>query len=268
VIRKLNETTHNELIDFLSKEPALNLFILGNLENNGYDAEICEFWGDFDADGNFRGVLNRYRDFFVVYGLEGYGANGFARLIEAWETVTDISGGRSVLEQLQSHLTADWSSKEAYFAEVTADTLKGSEHSGLSKRVKRAKAEDAMRIAKILSQIDEFSERDLNTLAERLEQEICEGMTRSYYLEEQGEMVSQVQTAAENSKSAMLVGVCTLPKYRKQGYTTAILSRMLTDLLVEKESVCLFYDNPEAGTIYKRAGFVDLGMWIMMHKDG
>ena len=90
---------------------------------------------------------------------------------------------------------------------------------------------------------------------------------RVYFIKENEKVVSTVSTTAENSKSAMIVGVCTAPRYRKQGYVTAILTEMLQDLFKEKESVCLTYNNPEAGNIYKRSGFVDIGMWTMLIQE-
>ncbi|TKI86654.1 GNAT family N-acetyltransferase, partial [Bacillus cereus] len=31
----------------------------------------------------------------------------------------------------------------------------------------------------------------------------------------------------------------------------------------ESRTLCLFYNNPVAGRIYKRLGFKDIGMWTM-----
>ena len=30
--------------------------------------------------------------------------------------------------------------------------------------------------------------------------------------------------------------------------------------------LCLFYDNPKAGAIYKRLGFIDTEKWVMLDK--
>jgi len=34
-------------------------------------------------------------------------------------------------------------------------------------------------------------------------------------------------------------------------------------VLQEGKVLCLFYDNPEAGKIYKRLGYVDIGKWAV-----
>jgi predicted GNAT family acetyltransferase len=42
---------------------------------------------------------------------------------------------------------------------------------------------------------------------------------------------------------------------------------MLQALLEEKESVCLFDDNSKVGSIYKRSGFVDIGLLTMLKRE-
>lgn len=76
-------------------------------------------------------------------------------------------------------------------------------------------------------------------------------------------MVSMASTTAENTFSAMVVGVATLESYKKKGYATACMVKLCDQLLSEGKELCLFYDNPEAGAIYKRIGFEDIGFWMM-----
>ena len=77
-------------------------------------------------------------------------------------------------------------------------------------------------------------------------------------------MVCNVQTAAENSKSAMVVAVATHKDYRKRGFMAQCLSKLCRDLLNENKTLCLFYDNPEAGSVYHKLGFKTIGKWKMI----
>jgi len=101
----------------------------------------------------------------------------------------------------------------------------------------------------------------LSERKEQLHKDIEFKVGRVYYIEESEEIISAVSTSAETSTSAMIVNVCTLLKYRGKGYASAILSKILDDLLKEKENVCLFYDNLEAGRIYQKKGFKEIGIW-------
>ncbi len=62
----------------------------------------------------------------------------------------------------------------------------------------------------------------------------------------------------------MIVEVATAKEFRRRGYASAILSRMCEDLLLERKILCLFYENPDAGRIYHRRGFRQIGTWKML----
>jgi predicted GNAT family acetyltransferase len=271
MIRKLTSLDNEQLMALVLPQASINLFIIGDIEMYGYETDFQELWGDFDEQSNLRGVLLRYYENFIVYGGENYDANGFVEIIESFEFESVISGEQSVIKSLQPLLKEDYQAKDTYFAECRAETLNVTDNEQLLKQVKRATVADATKLVELLFTIEEFAMRkslDFDQYVERTIKRYVDQAGRDYFIEADGKVVSIVQTAAENSKSAMIIGVCTEPSYRLKGYTTAILSKLLQDLLTEKESACLFYDNPKAGSIYKRSGFVDIGMWTMlMPKD-
>ena len=250
MVRKLTELDNEKVMELVVRQASINLFIIGDIEMYGYDADFQELWGDFDHNGNLRGVLLRYYDDFIVYGLAGYDARGFIDIIENYEKSRIISGEQEVLKAVEPLLKGNYVNATTYFAECRKDTLHLSEDEELRAKVICAKPEDARGLAELTCSIEEFDMKDVDELARRIDKKITDKAGRYYFIEEDGKVVSVVASAAENSKSAMLVGVCTDPKYRMKGYTTAIMSEMLQDLLEEKEAVCLFYDNPKAGSIY------------------
>nr|HMN31062.1 hypothetical protein [Caldilineaceae bacterium] len=70
--RLLTAADGTQVIALLNQEPALNLFMLGNLEKLGFQHELSQFWGDFaDEVGEqprLRGVINRYMTGWALYG--------------------------------------------------------------------------------------------------------------------------------------------------------------------------------------------------------
>ncbi|MGN1400156.1 MAG: GNAT family N-acetyltransferase [Bacillus sp. (in: firmicutes)] len=82
------------------------------------------------------------------------------------------------------------------------------------------------------------------------------GTARTYYIQQDGIIVSSASTTAENSMSAMVVAVATREEYKKQGCASLCMSQLVDDLLN-----C--YDNPAARAIYKRVGFEDFDFWMM-----
>jgi predicted GNAT family acetyltransferase len=102
---------------------------------------------------------------------------------------------------------------------------------------------------------------------------IAENAGRYYYVRRDGRIASAAATTAENSASAMVVGVATTPEYRGQGLATRVVSGLCRDVLAGGRAfLCLFYDNPAAGAIYRRIGFQETGTWVMgtpkKEKDG
>jgi len=268
MIRKLTELDDEKVMAFVLPQASINLFIIGDIEMYGYDADFQEVWGDFGDNDKLCGVLLRYYDYFIVYGVTGYDAGGFVDIIEAYEKWDTVSGEEGVLKAVQPFLKNDYKKTVTHFAECRVETLNvAADDEGLRAKIKRATAEDARELAELGCSIEEFGVGDVDERAKVIAKKIRDKAGRDYFIREDGKMVSMVATTAENSKSAMLVGVCTTPAYRKRGYVTALMSQMLQDLFAEKESVCLFYDNPEAGNIYKRSGFFDIGMWTMLNRE-
>ena len=98
-----------------------------------------------------------------------------------------------------------------------------------------------------------------------IEDRIEEKSGRVYFIEDgSGKMLSVAQTTAENSKSAMVVGVATAKGYRDQGLMSACLSKLCWDVLGEGKTLCLFYDNPKAGSVYLGMGFEPVDNWVMI----
>ena len=116
---------------------------------------------------------------------------------------------------------------------------------------------------KLRRSIEEFSEFPFSP--EVLKKTFETNTGRTFYVREGNRIISSASTTAENSSSAMIIGVCTLKGYRNRGYATACITALCNELLEKGKSLCLFYDNPDAGRIYQRMGFREIGMWCMKY---
>lgn len=98
--------------------------------------------------------------------------------------------------------------------------------------IKRANLDDVDRIIDFRKSIKEFSDIPVNRDA--LVQKLKQGSGRVYFIEnDQGKIIASASTSAENSFSAMVVGVATLAGYRKQGLATHCVYKLCKDLLDE-----------------------------------
>lgn len=261
MIRKLAEDDRALVMDYLSEEPSINLFIIGDIETFGFDKDFQEVWGQFTDEGLLEGVLLRYNENHIPYFKnEDFDISGFKEIILSKEGKIFLSGKESVIKKFDGILP-NHRVQKTYFCELKDPT---SLDLGLiDSSVKIAKEEDAQIIQDLIEQIVEFSPVD--NAVERTAHKIRNKAGRIYYMDnEQGEVITVVQTTAENSKSAMVVGVATAKAYRKQGLVSRCLTRLCSDVMAEGKTLCLFYDNPEAGKIYHKLGFKTIDNWMMV----
>ncbi|MGM9988586.1 MAG: GNAT family N-acetyltransferase [Bacillaceae bacterium] len=264
MIRKLQEEDRQALMAFVGEESALNLFIIGDVECYGFDADFQEVWGSFE-NGQLNGVLLRYeRSYIPYYKEKTVDISGFIDIIKKDKAVQGISGKEEIVEQFKGILPNEMI-KQTYFCEL----VNNEKLQPYGTDVKLATEENAEEIVMLLREIEEFRHTNASVIAENavesMKRKIGDGSGRIYYMEgNNGEMATVVQTTAENSMSAMVVGVATKKEYRRQGQMSQCLSKLCKDVLQEGKTLCLFYDNPEAGRVYHRLGFQSIGMWTML----
>ena len=107
-VRRLTNQDRPALHALLREAPAQNLYLLGNLETLGFDHELCEFWGDWDAQGVLRAVLNRYMTGWSCYGRAPADWAALAQVLDAPEfaasdnvrRIVQVLEERTILDQV------------------------------------------------------------------------------------------------------------------------------------------------------------------------
>ncbi|EPT8861767.1 TPA: GNAT family N-acetyltransferase [Listeria innocua] len=259
MIRKLTVSDNEEVMALLKPEATLNLFIIGDIENFGYESDVQDLWGEFDSSGKLHALLLRFDTFFLPYSKDAnFDAKAFSEIIAKHDTY-EVSGISRVTKELELFLPELAEKRQdTYFCEcehvnrisVNQDVI-----------VRTAVAEDVAPIIKMRKHIKEFGSRDENE--ELIIRQIEKGVKRIYYIEQDQEVVAVAETSAENSFSAMITGVATSDGYRQRGFASTLLKKLCCDVLAEGKKPCLFYDNPVAGEIYHRLGFEHTGDFVM-----
>jgi predicted GNAT family acetyltransferase len=260
VIRKLTDHDHDQVLAFLSEEPSINLFIIGDLEAFGYSSEFQEIWAEFDEQNTLKAVLLRYHQSFIPYAKGEFDTTGFVSIMKKYNQPISLSGKSDIVAKFEAFDDLMLGKKQVtFFAECLTDEFLSVNDDDVE--IKKASLEDVDQIIELRRSIEEFHMR--SDARDILVQAMKSNTARTYFTDEDGVITSCVSTAAENSLSAMIVGVCTRKEYRRKGLATAIMQKLFQDVLDEGKTLCLFYDNPAAGRIYKRLGFKDIGMWTM-----
>lgn len=264
MIRRLNSKDHDDCFQLLKTQPAENLFIIGDIEAFGYDQSFQKLWGEFNEAGELVAVLLKYEENYIPFSIGPFDAEKFAEIMCNDPDFSMMSGLKEITEKIEPYITKQLKRKrKTYYAKCTE--LNSNVTTIDTSNVKQANCEDAEAIVELLNTIPEFSGSMMTVESKRRGLE--KGVSRTFYILEDKRMVSTASTTAENSLSAMVVAVGTFESYKRKGYASQCMVRLCSLLLSEGKELCLFYDNPEAGAIYKRIGFEDIGFWMMYTYD-
>ncbi|MDB8789678.1 GNAT family N-acetyltransferase [Romboutsia sp. 1001216sp1] len=255
MILKIDEKYHKKVVDYLSKEPEFNLFIVGDIERFGYDNSFFSVWADIDRSGNIEGVLVKYLDFLTFYSHSKFNVKRFSNFIDKLD-YTEISGKTACLEKFEKNLNINRKRIVSFCKLLTTKNL---ENTMKSANVKKIRFGNIGKVVKLYEVIEEFE----NTTVENIKNLLKTG--RGYYIPCDKQVVAMAKSTLESQKYGLIVGVGTHPNYRNKGYATVCISKLCRELLEEGKIPCLFYDNEEAGKIYRKLGFKEIGKWSIYY---
>lgn len=261
MFRKLTENDRATALDYLMKEPAYNLFAIGDIENYGFDSDFQEVWGDFDDDGRFRSLLLRYYNNIIVYATdEDFDKASILDFMKGMASSFNFLGKEWIVERLSDGLGVR-EIRRQYLAEMTsAEALPDIPAHPPLEWATLDTFEEVLALRKTIAEFSGYESSD-----EGMRQTIRTQTGRTVMLRQEDRVVATA-SSVESSKAAMIIGVCTEKAYRGRGYATLCMAFLCRVLLKEGKIACLFYDNPDAARIYKRLGFRDLGRWATARK--
>lgn len=254
MIRLLSNADRDSAYAFCAQNPPLNLYFLGNIETLGLEADLCQFWGSFDAQGQLNGVLNRYMDGWNIADGPGCDYEGFAATLDSHPAgATRLQDNTRYAASFQPYLRRHRAVVEIteYLCDLDAGDFNPS---GQDWPVRRATLADFDALCAFYAPAE-----DMARTPRGVERPLTSG--RVFVVEVGGEIVSSVLTNAETRTAAMIGGVYTPLQHRGHGYAGAAMVALCRSLLDDGLRPVLYYHHPAAGAIYRRLGFRDLGLW-------
>lgn len=250
-IRQLAADEGDMLLSVLRRDPHNNLFLIGNLLSMGMAEPELQYWGTFDGD-RLTGVLMRYRRNWTLYDAGGADFALMAATLDAHPAgARALTGEYDLTGRLLQRVRAYQAREDLRSHFAVLDAVADLEGVGPARRATEA---DLPALLTLYAQSDSMA-RDEASVRRVLKH------GRIFVAEEEGVLVSAALTNAETPDMAMIGGVFTPPDRRNRGYATACMDALCRDLLRDGIQPCLFYDNPKAGSIYRRLGFREIGMW-------
>ena len=259
---KASELERAAIVDYCMSEPNFNIFILGDIENFGFEGAYLDIWIQYLED-RITGVVLRYHDNLLLYSK--------AMDMDFWEVkallstmkVKVISGKDTVMGRFHPLISDRFSKRQMVFCELMDPKSLMTDIGELV----IAEEKDAGEIAEAFGLIGEFAGMYAADVQSRCSQILHRIRSREgihMVIRRAGRIVSHGNTTAESSASGMVGGIFTLPEYRGQGLAGLIISALCASLARRGKSACLFYDNPEAGSLYRRLGFRETGNWTIL----
>ena len=256
MIRQLSEADQEAVLAFVGREPEVNLFIIGDVENNGMVSDVQRLWGEHDSAGRLTAVLLQYHDYLVLYAPGDCDRAGLVKLMRTL-AFRALSGAEASLAPFleafpfrqikRTHLCRLADARRINARAVAAPVLP-------------LRPEDVGQMMDLYARIPEFSAQK----PELARSELTAGHSHGFWIEQNGAMAAVARTTAENSRSAMIVGVATHPDFRGRGFATAVKARLSCFLFAIGRTACLCYDNPEAGRIYHQIGFELVDRYLIL----
>lgn len=261
-MRQLRESDRDAVLRYLYQDPNRNIFPIGDIETFGFDQDFQQVYADIDVDGMFRSVFLRYRDNGIFYSTTNPSPAPYIELVSTLRLQHF-----SMMAPLADHwmdILSDYDRTDMHFAVCDpASTPASPTQQGIA----AARSDDEFgALYDLLLAVPQFH------IARESKADYIEGKHKSIqmgttlYLRHEGNVVATAATTAETTRSAMVVAVATHPAHRNQGHASRLVKALIERYRERNKGLCLFYDNPDAGRIYRRLGFVEDGMWTLFRK--
>ncbi len=271
MIQKLQQSDLEKLKTYLSKEPEPNLFFRANIENYGLEGDDVEAYANsIETEWDF--VLLRYFSIVLIYSQrEDYDIREATNLIDTFEKVDTIGGKHSVVDKLKNSFPV-LTFRPTALLRCTKETLVKHETQPISDTLvyEELPVEKGDNLVDFFFTIKEF-EHNYKGQEERYRQRTKENLQKdsnAYVYNDNGTIVASALAGAQCSIGSMLLGVATNPDYRKQGLATMLVTKACSDQFDKgKDFVALFFDNPEAASLYKKIGFEEVGGYTVLQNN-
>lgn len=266
MIYQCTEKDRSRILDYIAKEPEMNLFIFGDIENFGVAKDPVWIRVLTNPDGSWNALLLQFFDNFVLYSQNAdYDAAAAAEFLKQ-QKPSCISGKLELLKPLAPYFP-DKDLEPTYMSRCNKVNPDAVHPLPADVTVREMTPPDFKELSELLCKIEEFAKTYTNPEKSKKEKLInYEHGSHTYGVYRNGKLLATAATTADNSQSAMIVSVATLPGERGHGFATAAVAKLCANCFASgMHFLCLFYDNPAAGRIYRRIGFEELGQYAMLH---
>ncbi len=288
LIRKALENSGNQLSEWLRKDEALNLPILGDLTRHGLSTDFHEIWIQTDEDGKWTAVIRRFFEHYILYAPAtecDWDELGF---FLRFSDPASVSGTEAAMEAMIPYL-------DGFFPEVSqmmilaGDTKlvsgngkigpAGSGMESVESDDKSTDGEelsiglagegDAAEIGTLIFATDAFKRNyhSAEEVSAGILSRLHSGGVRHAILRKNGRIISHANTTTETEGYALISGVTTRAEELRKGHAARLVSWLCSQLLSEGRQPCLFCKSQAALAMYGKLGFVETGTYVTCRRE-
>jgi uncharacterized protein len=257
MFRKVLPGRADEAVAFLSREPEVNYFILGDIESFSLADPNLGLWVE-ERGGDINAALLRYYGSFIFYAPGGADYKHAAKIMREYGFGM-LSGKPEYMQPLLDQIGLIPTIHTNVLMKLAPGELRPNSADVKVLKIDLTNLEQHVDMLVDLRRC--ISEFTMGINVDALREEMMLGCKRIVIAVEGDKAVSMVMTTVERKQAAMIVSVCTREEYRGQGYAAALMTALCRELAAEGKTAILFYSNPVAGRVYSALGFQDIGRW-------
>lgn len=249
------------MCELLGQETGFTGFLRSDLQHTGLDSDEARVYGEM-GQGTLESILVVYPHQAVYYAPRLRKIAGYLPVLRQ-EGVSKLVGKTDLLEAFECHIPSV-RRIDSWVQELAAHPERLSS-SGMEVRLVASRS-DVEQLHDLFMEVEEygFAGDDRDQYVDTQVRLADEGRIRTYGGFVDGQMVSTAAYLNDRPRTAIVVGVATPPRYRRKGHATAVLHRLCEDAVADGKVLYLFYTNPAAGSVYRKLGFGNGGLWTIL----
>lgn len=260
MIRECSEKDVKEVLEFANERPGENLFIIGDIESFGISSKKTQTWVEETADG-MEAIYLRYKRNFVIYSKnQNFDPVEAAALIRA-HNIKNINCLKATADVLYPILKDEFDISDCFYCVLK----NGDQLDAVDGRCTVPQKSDAAEITAELSKIGEFH-LSFKEAEDSVNDYFAQADTLQVIMKIDGKLAGSARTTIQSSTAAMIGSVFTVEEYRNRGVASQVVSSLCRQVLDSGKECVLFYDNPNAGSIYHRLGFKTIDRWCLFRR--
>lgn len=253
-LERCDVSRSDNLIEYLKQEAVRNTFLIGDIINYGFENEIQEVWADIDGKA-IEAVYIWFCNNLLIYSHKDIlEQESLSRVLEIRHP-DQVMAKRSHLQQIQTMLNGyTIKSKSLLGYEQTANQVESLSNSS----VYTYRIGTSADVESIYAFLQSGELAPLYRSKEMIAKRIETGEGVHLLMEEDGELVAQINSAAATPYSAMIGGLFTKDEYRGAGRARYLVDNLCRILVNNGLVPCLISALGETENLFLAEGFREI----------